>query len=112
MNTKELSDTLQTCVYLLQEAVKALNDHAHVMTIDEVRSLKPGDSAWLEWILVHEDGTQSSGIEQWVVTPDFSFHCETGCIYLCRVKLHNDNQTMERYWSAEPTEEERRSVPW
>lgn len=83
------------------------------MTIDEVHTLKPGESAWLEWRILHEDGTINNGMELAVVTPDYAFHYEgTWDDDIKKVELDDFPDQQSRFWSKKPDKGQRDATPW
>ena len=83
-----------------------------IMTLDEVHAMKPGDSTWLEWRILHEDGTIAKGCEHWVLADDGNVYGPDSYTWLSKVTEADDHDFQERHWTAKPTEEQRESTPW
>ena len=91
---------------------EGLKPAPQVMTIEEVRELKSGDSVWNEWQYLKNGKVVESKLCQCVVTPDGMLHDNWGKIRVKDVKLDHTSGVRERYWSLKPTEEQRKEVEW
>lgn len=106
---KDACDSLQP---LLKDALALLTPETpRVMTTDEVKTLKPGDSCWLE-VWWEEGGKTGSTIEFCVVAPDWHLYSESSITPLRELKTVLKANYKERFWSLKPTKEEREATPW
>ena len=83
-----------------------------IINIEELHALRPGDNVWREWWIITDTGNVRTGIELCVVTPELDLVDESGSQYLPYVVPHSDPDWKERYWTREPTEEQRKAVKW
>ena len=100
--------------WLYSEIVKALEPEPRILTLEEVHNLEAGDSVWLESRYIMEpDGRISLYIEQGVVIPCGEIHFDGWWDKLERMTDYSEAPDMQaRYWSAEPTDEQRKAVAW
>lgn len=103
MTVSEL-DTITEAKELLEELLK--EQEARVMTLDEVKTF--------DWDYCYLEEERLPGKEYRKIFGDYALTCITWpCIVSMRIQHGDDNYGKKwRCWSARPTEEQRKAVPW
>ena len=98
----------------VEEVIALLKSHQpHLLTVEEINALPEGSVCWEEFR--DEDGVINNDLTpamKWGLLSLVNGEADVTCLNAYGTQGYSSGQARSRWWSAKPTDEQRKAVAW